>query len=87
MDDEIYMEYEELEIFLREELNKLVKGELKPFCQKHDLVYHEISRFRQGKLPTTRPFFFKEILEAFGYKTVKVMHKIFFHATKLEKTI
>lgn len=78
------MEYQELESFLIEELEKFSHGELKPFCEKHNLSYKELSRFRKKKMPTTRPFFLQDILKALGYEEITMQQKMFFGFVKKE---
>lgn len=82
---EYYKDYEELEAFLIEELDKFSHGQLKPFCLKNNLPVSEVYRFRNRKLPTTRPFFLQEILTALGYSKIEVQPKIFFHFTRNEE--
>ena len=64
--------YEELEEFLIQKINEIPHGTLKDWCEKHESSAAEVSRFRNRNLKTTRPFFLKDMLEAFGYAKVKV---------------
>ncbi len=55
-----------------DKLNTFKHGELTIWCEEHNLTFTEVSRFKNRKLKTARSIFLKQLLEAFGYKNVKV---------------
>ena len=75
-------DYESVEELLIDNLNSFKHGELTPWCEKHNLPFKEVSRFKKRTLKTTRSFFLKQLLEAFGYKNVKVSTKIMYSYEK-----
>ncbi len=65
-------EYAEVEDFLIEQLSKIRRGGLREWCKRHNFPLPEISRFKNRNLKTTRPYFMKRMLEAFGYEDVEI---------------
>ena len=72
MDKLKVLEYKELEEFLIEKLNEMQRGSLRNWCNEHSLPLSEVSRFKNRNLNEARPIFIKDLLEAFGYKNVKI---------------
>lgn len=77
-------EYKEVEDFIIEKLKALPRGGLAKLSRDFDLPENELSRFKNRKLQTTRPFFLKNILEALGYSNIQVTTTVYY---KYEKEI
>lgn len=75
-------EYKEVEEFIIAKLKDLPRGGLARLSREFDLPENELSRFKNRKLRTTRPFFIKNILKALGYSNIQVTTTVYYKYEK-----